>query len=160
MRLRAHPFLTVTGIVLLLAISVTTFFVDGLQWSFPAFAVFLAIISLSVPGAIAGTRRAAAMTRASRRAYSSLHRGLKVICCVPARAALKMRAASGMACLIARLDLIARCADVSDVQSAVRAASQNGVLTAVRCGGHSLAGFSTCDGGLVIDLCKNAAGHS
>src|SRR6476660_9808688 len=46
MRLRAHPFFTVTGIALLLAISVTTFFVDGLQWSFPAFAVFLAIISL------------------------------------------------------------------------------------------------------------------
>jgi amino acid transporter, AAT family len=46
MRLRAHPFFTVTGIALLLAISGTTFFVDGLQWSFPAFAVFLAIISL------------------------------------------------------------------------------------------------------------------
>ena len=50
--------------------------------------------------------------------------------------------------------LIARCADVSDVQSVVRAAAKVGVLTAVRCGGHSLAGFSTCDGGLVIDLSK------
>src|ERR1041385_5740602 len=46
MRLPAHPLFSVTGIVLLLAISVTTFFVDGLQWSFPAFAAFLAIISL------------------------------------------------------------------------------------------------------------------
>lgn len=46
MRLRAHPFFTVVGIVLLLAISVTTFFVDGLEWSVPAFAVFLGIISL------------------------------------------------------------------------------------------------------------------
>jgi hypothetical protein len=50
--------------------------------------------------------------------------------------------------------LIARCADVNDVQSAVRAASAVGLLTAVRCGGHSLAGFSTCDGGMVIDLSK------
>lgn len=47
--------------------------------------------------------------------------------------------------------LIARCADVADVQKAVRAAVVAEVLTAVRCGGHSLAGFSSCDG-LVIDL--------
>jgi hypothetical protein len=50
--------------------------------------------------------------------------------------------------------LIARCADVSDLRSAVRAASCAGLLTAVRCGGHSLAGFSTCDGGMVIDLSR------
>ena len=50
--------------------------------------------------------------------------------------------------------LIARCADVSDVQNAVRAGSEIGILTAVRCGGHSLAGFSTCEGGLVIDLSR------
>ena len=49
--------------------------------------------------------------------------------------------------------LIARCASVDDVQNAVRAASQTGILTAIRCGGHSLAGFSTCDG-LVIDLSR------
>jgi hypothetical protein len=50
--------------------------------------------------------------------------------------------------------LIARCADVSDLQSAIRAASSAGILTAVRCGGHSLAGFSTCDGGMLIDLSR------
>src|SRR5215470_15837955 len=50
--------------------------------------------------------------------------------------------------------LIARCADVHDVQLAVQSAADNAILTAVRCGGHSLAGFSTCDGGLVIDLSR------
>ncbi|HEY4764738.1 MAG TPA: FAD-dependent oxidoreductase [Candidatus Sulfotelmatobacter sp.] len=53
-----------------------------------------------------------------------------------------------------RPGLIARCMDVSDVQTAIRAASESGILTAIRCGGHSLAGFSTCDGGLVIDLSR------
>ena len=50
--------------------------------------------------------------------------------------------------------LIARCADVADVQAAVRAAAGHGIAPAVRCGGHSLAGFSTCEGGLVIDLSR------
>ena len=46
MRLRVHPLFTLVGIVLILAIAVTTFFVDGLQWSVPAFAIFLGLISL------------------------------------------------------------------------------------------------------------------
>jgi L-asparagine transporter-like permease len=46
MRLPVHPLLTVTGIVLVLAISLTTFFVDGVQWSVPVFVVFLGLISL------------------------------------------------------------------------------------------------------------------
>ena len=51
-----------------------------------------------------------------------------------------------------RPGLIARCTDARDVQAAVRAASSADVSTAVRCGGHSLAGFGSCDDGLVIDL--------
>jgi len=46
MRLRAHPIFTVAGIAILLALSITTFFVDGLQWSVPAFSVFLGLITL------------------------------------------------------------------------------------------------------------------
>jgi FAD/FMN-containing dehydrogenase len=53
-----------------------------------------------------------------------------------------------------RPGLIARCANEVDVQHAVQAASSAGVITAIRCGGHSLAGFGTCDGGLVIDLAR------
>jgi L-asparagine transporter-like permease len=46
MRLPCHPSFTVVGILLLVAISVTTFFVNGLRWSVPAFSVFLGVISL------------------------------------------------------------------------------------------------------------------
>jgi FAD/FMN-containing dehydrogenase len=57
--------------------------------------------------------------------------------------------------LVARTPgLIALCADAADVQNAVRAAFAVGILAAVRCGGHSLAGFSTCERGLVIDLSR------
>ena len=53
-----------------------------------------------------------------------------------------------------RPGLIACCTDLADIQAVVRAASDSKILTAVRCGGHSLAGFSTCDVGLVIDLSR------
>ena len=48
--------------------------------------------------------------------------------------------------------LIARCTGASDVRHAVDFAREHRLLTAVRAGGHSLSGKSTCDGGLVIDL--------
>lgn len=48
--------------------------------------------------------------------------------------------------------LVARCVGSADVQRALATAVENGVPVAVRGGGHSLAGFSTCDDGVVIDL--------
>jgi FAD/FMN-containing dehydrogenase len=48
--------------------------------------------------------------------------------------------------------LIVRCADIADVISAVRFGRENGLLTAVRGGGHNGPGLGSCNDGLVIDL--------
>ena len=49
-------------------------------------------------------------------------------------------------------DAIVRCANVTDVRTAVNFARDEGVTAAIRGGGHSGAGFGVCDHGLVIDL--------
>ncbi|MGH2577517.1 MAG: FAD-binding oxidoreductase, partial [Actinomycetota bacterium] len=48
--------------------------------------------------------------------------------------------------------LIARCAGVADVIAAVQFARKQGLLVALRSGGHSYPGLSVCDAGIVIDL--------
>jgi FAD binding domain/Berberine and berberine like len=48
--------------------------------------------------------------------------------------------------------LIARCRTTDDVVAAVNFARENDLLIAVRGGGHSAVGYSTCDDGIVIDL--------
>lgn len=94
------------------------------------------------------------MIGASEEIYSSLHRQFKGDLLRPADSGYDDARSVWNGMFHRNPGLIARCADVSDVQAAVRTASAAGILTAVRCGGHSLAGFSTCDGGLVIDLAR------
>jgi hypothetical protein len=48
--------------------------------------------------------------------------------------------------------LIAKCMGAADVRTAVSFARSHDLLLAVKGGGHSLSGQSTCDGGLMIDL--------
>lgn len=48
--------------------------------------------------------------------------------------------------------VIVRATGAADVIAAVNFARENDLLLAVKGGGHSLPGFSTCDGGLMLDL--------
>jgi FAD binding domain/Berberine and berberine like len=50
--------------------------------------------------------------------------------------------------------LIARCSGLADVIAAVRFARENGLVVAIRGGGHNVGGRALCDGGLVIDLSR------
>ena len=53
--------------------------------------------------------------------------------------------------------LVLRCSGVADLISGVQFACSEGLPVAIRGGAHSVAGFSTCDGGVVLDLSAMAA---
>jgi FAD/FMN-containing dehydrogenase len=50
--------------------------------------------------------------------------------------------------------LVVRPTGTDDVRAAVRFAREQDLIVAVRCGGHSISGLSTCDDGIVIDLSR------
>ena len=84
--------------------------------------------------------------------YSSLRSRFKGDLLLPANPGYEEARTIWNGMVARRPGLIARCADVNDVQAVIRIMAGADIPTAVRCGGHSLAGFSTCDGGVVIDL--------
>jgi hypothetical protein len=58
-----------------------------------------------------------------------------------------------------RPDMIAQCTGLADVIAAVKVARANGLLVAIRGGGHNVGGRALCEGGLVIDLSRMKGIH-
>ncbi|RVC16357.1 FAD-binding oxidoreductase, partial [Mesorhizobium sp. M7A.F.Ca.AU.001.01.1.1] len=48
--------------------------------------------------------------------------------------------------------LIARCRSFADVEASVNFAREERLAIAIRSGGHNVAGYAVCDGGLMIDM--------
>src|SRR5215471_11080521 len=94
------------------------------------------------------------MSQVSEELFSALHGRFKGDLLRPSQSGFEEACPIWNGMFACTPGLIARSADANDVQNAVRLASQASLLTAVRCGGHSLAGFSTCDGGMVLDLSR------
>ncbi len=51
-----------------------------------------------------------------------------------------------------RPKLIARCRNAADVAAAVAFARENGLVIAIHSGGHNVAGYAVCEGGMMIDM--------
>jgi FAD/FMN-containing dehydrogenase len=82
----------------------------------------------------------------------SLRGGVRGTVCLPGEAGYDAARAIWNAMIDRRPGLVVCCAGAADVMRAVRFARANGLLVAVRGGGHNIAGNAICDGGLMIDL--------
>ena len=84
--------------------------------------------------------------------YEALSGQLRGELLTPDRPAYEAARAIWNAMIDRRPAAIARCRNAADVMACVNAARENDLVLAVRAGGHNVAGYAVCDGGLVIDL--------
>jgi FAD/FMN-containing dehydrogenase len=97
------------------------------------------------------------MTNLQARKIEELKGGFKGEILLPSDGAYESARKIWNAMIDKRPAVIARCATTSDVVRGVNFARDNGLLLAVRGGGHNIAGNAMCDDGLVIDLSRMKA---
>ncbi len=82
----------------------------------------------------------------------ALRAGLRGSLCLPGEPGYDQARTLWNAMIDRRPAAVVRAAGAADVVLAVNLARDHGLLLAVRAGGHSIAGKSVCDGGLLLDL--------
>ena len=97
------------------------------------------------------------MTNLQARKIEELKGGFKGEILLPGDGAYESAREIWNAMIDKRPAIIARCATTADVVRGVNFARDNGLLLAVRGGGHNIAGNAMCDDGIVIDLSQMKA---
>ena len=83
---------------------------------------------------------------------TALQSQLRGSLCLPDEAGYEEARTIWNAMIDRRPAAVVRCRGAGDVMRAVRLAHDNGLLVAVRGGGHNISGNAVCEGGLLIDL--------
>ncbi|MEO5616444.1 MAG: FAD-binding oxidoreductase [Candidatus Eisenbacteria bacterium] len=97
------------------------------------------------------------MTQLQATRIEELKGGLKGEILLPSDAGYDSARKIWNATIDKRPAMIVRCSNTSDVVRAVNFARDNGLLLAIRGGGHNIAGNALCDDGIVIDLSQMKA---
>lgn len=97
------------------------------------------------------------MTNLQAKKIEELKGGFKGEILLPSDGAYESARKIWNAMIDKRPAIIARCATTADVVRGVNFARDNGLLLAVRGGGHNIAGNAMCDDGIVIDLSQMKA---
>ena len=125
----------------------------GVSAALPASQVYAALRALTTPyGDIAGVSASGDEVALSQTAVTELSNSLRGNLLLPGNEGYEIARRVLNRGIDKHPALVVQPVGPTDIRNAVDFARDNNLLLAVKCGGHSYSGKSTCDGGLQIDL--------